>query len=248
MRRTATDVLANVPVNLRPYLSGAVVTLLGDGSAATPWRMHVRSGQGAQPFRPDVRLVFSGANADHYGLDAATVLFEGPQQLPLAGGADGSVVDAATGTYMVPELAFSGNPGTRTGMYALEDVSLFNILCIPDGPRLGADGALAIYGEALSYVTDRRSMMIVDIPLNLNRIDAMETWLGQNASLRAPNTAVYFPRTVQADALNRNRPRSFASSGTIAGLWARTDAQRGVWKAPAGTDAGCARCNCWPIR
>ena len=30
---------------------------------------------------------------------------------------------------------------------------------------------------------------------------------------------------------------SLASSGTIAGLWARTDVARGVWKAPAGTDA-----------
>ena len=28
-----------------------------------------------------------------------------------------------------------------------------------------------------------------------------------------------------------------APSGTLAGLYARTDATRGVWKAPAGTDA-----------
>jgi phage tail sheath protein FI len=65
----------------------------------------------------------------------------------------------------------------------------------------------------------------------------MQTWLGENAGLRAANAAVYYPRAFVPDPLNRNRPRSFAASGTIAGLYSRTDAQRGVWKAPAGTDA-----------
>lgn len=236
LRRTATD--ATVPVNMRAYLAGAVVTLLGDGSATEPWRFHVRAGQGAQPFDPDVRLVFAGGNADHYGLDAGSVLHLGPQQIVLAGGNDGGVVDAATGAYLVPAAAFAGNAGARTGIYALEDVDLFNILCMPDVPRLTDAGApLAVYSEALNYVTERRAMMIVDIPLGLNRIDRMETWLAENAGLRAPNTAVYFPRTFIADRLNRNRLRSLASSGTVAGLWARTDAARGVWKAPAGTEA-----------
>ncbi|WP_116132684.1 phage tail sheath C-terminal domain-containing protein [Tropicimonas sp. IMCC34043] len=234
LRRAALDPLAAIPVGQRAYLGGAVVTLLGAGSVAEPFRFHIRAGQGAQPFDPDVRLIFAG-NAGTFGLDGATSA--GPQQIALTGGADGTVVDAATGTFRIPEAAFSGNPGLRTGLFALEDVDLFNILCIPDAPRLGDANALALYSTALSYVTDRRSMLIVDIPEGTVRIDQMETWLGANAGLRAPNTAVYFPRTYVADSLRQNRLRSFASSGTIAGLWARTDAQRGVWKAPAGTDA-----------
>ncbi|MGH2707834.1 MAG: phage tail sheath family protein, partial [Actinomycetota bacterium] len=39
------------------------------------------------------------------------------------------------------------------------------------------------------------------------------------------------------DPLNLGRLRSRASSGTLAGLYAQTDVARGVWKAPAGTDA-----------
>src|SRR5690606_17472540 len=39
------------------------------------------------------------------------------------------------------------------------------------------------------------------------------------------------------DPLNENRPREVAASGTVAGVYARTDATRGVWKAPAGTEA-----------
>jgi phage tail sheath protein FI len=65
----------------------------------------------------------------------------------------------------------------------------------------------------------------------------MQTWLMQNDSLRSKNAAVYFPRTFVPDPVNNNRLKSVAASGTIAGLYARTDATRGVWKAPAGTDA-----------
>ena len=39
------------------------------------------------------------------------------------------------------------------------------------------------------------------------------------------------------DPLQENRLEDFPPSGAIAGIFARTDAQRGVWKAPAGLDA-----------
>jgi phage tail sheath protein FI len=64
----------------------------------------------------------------------------------------------------------------------------------------------------------------------------MQTWLAQNDSLRSNNAAVYFPRTFVPDPVNNTRLRGLAPSGTLAGLFARTDATRGVWKAPAGTD------------
>jgi uncharacterized protein len=65
----------------------------------------------------------------------------------------------------------------------------------------------------------------------------MQTWMAQNDSLRSRNAAVYFPRTFVPDPANGNRLRSIGASGTVAGLYARTDASRGVWKAPAGTEA-----------
>jgi hypothetical protein len=48
------------------------------------------------------------------------------------------------------------------------------------------------------------------------------------------NAALYFPRLKVTDELG---DRSLLPSGTVAGVIARTDAQRGVWKAPAGVDA-----------
>ena len=53
----------------------------------------------------------------------------------------------------------------------------------------------------------------------------------------ARNVTIYFPRLRLADPLNEGRLGSFAPSGAIAGIVARTDAQRGVWKAPAGMEA-----------
>jgi phage tail sheath protein FI len=95
----------------------------------------------------------------------------------------------------------------------------------------------AVYAQAEAYVEDRRAMLIVDIADGVDTLDEMQTWMNDNAGLRHRNAAVYFPRGRVPDPLNQNRPRSIGASGMIAGLWARTDAERGVWKAPAGTDA-----------
>ena len=48
---------------------------------------------------------------------------------------------------------------------------------------------------------------------------------------------MYFPRIKEADPLRDGQIATFAPSGAIAGMMARTDATRGVWKAPAGIDA-----------
>jgi Bacteriophage tail sheath protein len=42
---------------------------------------------------------------------------------------------------------------------------------------------------------------------------------------------------MEADPLLNNAIADFVPCGAVAGIFARTDAQRGVWKAPAGTEA-----------
>jgi phage tail sheath protein FI len=42
---------------------------------------------------------------------------------------------------------------------------------------------------------------------------------------------------LQQNPLHDNQMEPFAPCGAVAGVWARTDATRGVWKAPAGLDA-----------
>jgi len=233
LRAAATD--PTFAVAQRPYLAGATVEIIGDGSPGNARRFLVRAGRGARPFDPTATLSFTGADAANHLLDGASASV-GPQQYRLTGGADGTVLNAAQ-VFVVPAGVFEGVRADKTGLYALEDVDLFNILCIPQAAAMPADDMRAVYTEAEVYAEERRSMIIVDIPPNVPRFDQVLTWLSDNESLRHRNAAAYFPRTNIPDPLNRNRPRSLAASGTIAGLWARTDTERGVWKAPAGTDA-----------
>jgi hypothetical protein len=227
----------------RAYFAEATVDLIGDGSTGNPRRFVILAGRGARPYDPAATLTLedtggTGTDAANYGMAPPTSpTTVGPQQILLSEGNDGTVLDAATHAFVVPTSVFRGTSASKHGLYALEDVDLFNILCIPDAPRLGDDNARSLYAEAETYIEGRRAMLIVDIPDKVRLIDQMQTWLGDNESLRHPNAAVYFPRTLIPDPLNQNRQRSVAASGTIAGLWARTDTQRGVWKAPAGTDA-----------
>jgi phage tail sheath protein FI len=53
----------------------------------------------------------------------------------------------------------------------------------------------------------------------------------------ARNAALFFPQIKQADPERDNQIEVMAPCGIIAGIMARTDTSRGVWKAPAGTDA-----------
>jgi phage tail sheath protein FI len=53
----------------------------------------------------------------------------------------------------------------------------------------------------------------------------------------ARNAAIYYPRVMQSDPLRDGQILRRVPCGIIAGIMARTDVRRGVWKAPAGIDA-----------
>src|ERR1051326_4640829 len=140
-----------------------------------------------------------------------------------------------------------GDPNAKTGMYALLDVDLFNILCIPATMKLPDANATQVAAEAIALCTQRRAMYLLDAPQKdkpRNTPTSIMAWLDGAASLKSipgsRNAALYFPTVEIADPLNDYRLKEVAPSGTIAGLWARTDATRSVWKAPAGTEAGLA--------
>lgn len=181
------------------------------------------------------------------GLDAATAqanvqsytLGQGPAVVDTAqgvgvSGADGDPPDG---------LGLIGDLNAKTGIYALEDVDLFNILCLPRTATVSGDFALtapeaaAVITAATTYCGQRRAMLLVDCPDDIDEVPEVKGWLDDHANLRHENTGFYFPRVQIPDPLNGFRLRSVAASGTVAGLYARTDSSRGVWKAPAGTEA-----------
>jgi len=133
---------------------------------------------------------------------------------------------------------FPGSLSNKTGLYALERTDLFNLLCIAADVR-GGDVPDDVYEEALSYCVRRRAMLLVDAKAAWTTVAAAQSGLaGMNLTGDAArNAALYFPRIRQADATLGGQVGTFAASGMVAGVIARTDARHGVWKAPAGLDA-----------
>jgi phage tail sheath protein FI len=159
----------------------------------------------------------------------------------LNGGNDGPMFDAAGVLTDIAGFAtaLAGDETAKTGLRALDRIEpfIFNILCLPATARLDAANATTLLTEAETYCLDHRAFLIVDIPSNVNDVAEMVTWIEANSGLRHTNAAVYFPRLRVSDPLNEGRLRDVGPSGTMAGIYARTDGARGVWKAPAGTDA-----------
>ena len=126
----------------------------------------------------------------------------------------------------------------RHGMYALDAVDLFNMLCIP--PLEFDDDGDTDFSNAAKYCKDNRAILIMNPPSSwtdtdsaFSGVDVLRTTVGEASD----HSVVYFPRLNVPDPLQENRTATFTPCGAVAGIIARTDAQRGVWKAPAGTEA-----------
>jgi len=138
----------------------------------------------------------------------------------------------------------AGDATLHTGIYALDKVDLFNLLCIPRGPA--DDAALAqLYKAAAVYCLKRRAMLIVDPPKAWSdqaaqgKFDQMQPAdLGiDGPQLEARNCAVYFPGIKKLDP-DTGQTGIFPACGAIAGIFAATDSSHGVWKTAAGVTAG----------
>lgn len=158
-----------------------------------------------------------------------------PTSTGVASGAEGS--DGAPLTQAV--LTGGTTQGDSEGLYALDKADLFNLLCIPPHTR-GGSIENQLIEDAIAYCTRRRAMMLIDPPAGW--IDRATAVAGVNATpavigSASRNAALYFPRLRVPDPLRDNQIDDFAPCGAVAGVIARTDVERGVWKAPAGLAA-----------
>jgi phage tail sheath protein FI len=132
--------------------------------------------------------------------------------------------------------ALRGEEANKTGIFALEDVDLFNLLSIPRIAELPDEEAQTLVSRAQTYCEKRRAFFLIDTPKGIDEPQEVKNWVAANIS-RHRNAAFFYPRVKIADPLDDFRLRSVGASGTMAGLFARIDSTRGVWKAPAGTEA-----------
>ncbi|MDH3352094.1 MAG: phage tail sheath subtilisin-like domain-containing protein [Gammaproteobacteria bacterium] len=124
------------------------------------------------------------------------------------------------------------------GIWALDNAGIFNLLCIPPfSAEMDVDAET--WTAAQHYCHEKRAMLIIDAPSTWSSpsdVVAGEELTGA-VPVRHKNAAVYFPRVKMANPLKDDQVETFAPCGLIAGTYARTDSQRGVWKAPAGLQA-----------
>jgi uncharacterized protein len=130
--------------------------------------------------------------------------------------------------------AIIGSENSKTGIYALEKADLFNLLVIP--PYQDDDMLALNLGEVVRYCERRRAMLIIDPKSDWTSKELAKSGIA-GLGTTSKNAAVYFPRIMRPNPFHDNMLEAFAPSGAVAGVFARTDASRGVWKAPAGLEA-----------
>lgn len=198
------------------------------------------------PRRTDKVLTQSSALVRVQG--AAPVARPGPPHPDVASG-DPFADNAPAGSFSqantdgdegaaLAEGDYLGDANLKTGLHALRKTDIFNLLCITPFTRT-LDVSGAVLSAALALCVERRAMLIVDPPSGWTSVATAVTGINGFAlsGQDARNAAIFFPRISQSDPLQDGLIENFVPCGAVAGVFARTDTQRGVWKAPAGLDA-----------
>jgi uncharacterized protein len=119
-----------------------------------------------------------------------------------------------------------------------KEVDLFNLLLLPDDEEQTATDRASLWGPASAFCQERRAFLLIDAPVTWTDVQkATDPTTGVNElrrGLAKDYSAVFYPRlTIQEN----GSQVQLGASGAVAGLMARIDSSRGVWKAPAGTEA-----------
>jgi uncharacterized protein len=107
-------------------------------------------------------------------------------------------------------------------------VPLFNLLCVPGVHDY------EVMREANLYCASRRAFLIADVDPNENTPQLLHASMCARKLPHPESAAIYAPWLQIPDPLNSGALRSVAPSGTMAGVYASSDSDRGVWSAPAG--------------
>lgn len=140
----------------------------------------------------------------------------------------------------------SGIPGSAPGVSDYQDiypvidreVDLFNLMILPKDNGTTDATRRKLWGPASAFCQKRRAFLLIDPPDDWkNKDDSIDMAKGVNSlrvGLVKDHSAVFFPNLRIDD---NGRERVVSPSGAVAGLMARIDSTRGVWKASAGMEA-----------
>jgi phage tail sheath protein FI len=136
----------------------------------------------------------------------------------------------------------AGNATARTGIYALDAMPTVNLLLVPDMPAMNPSGYLTAAAATLDYAMQRKAFAILDLPNSVQSLSDAVAWATSTPATLGSgiiNCAIYYPQVQVANPFS-TQPLAMGACGTLAGIYAMADQQRGVWKAPAGISASLA--------
>src|SRR5438270_1778683 len=133
----------------------------------------------------------------------------------------------------------AGKEASSQGLFALEKVDLFNLLSIPGykNTGFGFDIDEGLVSSAAKYCETRRAMFLIDPPASWRTKEQAKAGIAAGVGTTSANAALFFPRLRQPNPERHNQMAEFGPGGAVAGVFARTDSTRGIWKAPAGLEA-----------
>ncbi|NLU71915.1 phage tail protein [Streptomyces sp. HNM0575] len=173
---------------------------------------------------PEAVVRYLGECANDLGLEASV----NPPVFALEGGEDGEAPGPRD---------LIGSQARKSGLHALRDVDDVNLLALPElASYESTEDMITVLAAAQRLCREERVFLIADAPAAWSSVDAVRTGISAFESVRGSHAGLYFPHLEMTDPLT-GRLRSFPPSGAVAGVIARTDGERGVWKAPAGTEA-----------
>ena len=165
-------------------------------------------------------------------------ILPGAPWLSLRGGSDGTWQPGEFPKAIIEMLDPGGSPLTRLSP------ELFNLLCLPAVANFDSGATQSVMLSAAALCVSQRAFLIADIPPSqvVTGPKKMIDWFNGLTLTQTQKecAAVYYPRIQIPDPLENYRLKEIGTSGTMAGIYAGTDTNRGVWKAPAGITAGLA--------
>lgn len=119
------------------------------------------------------------------------------------------------------------------GIYAFDTVEEMLNLGVPD-----FSDNVTVMQDCLSYAERRKDVLvIINVPTGYNPQKALK-FKQQTLGSLSTYGAIYYPKINVADPVKDGRPKLISSVGHIAGVYARTDTNKNVGKAPAGVVDG----------
>ena len=133
----------------------------------------------------------------------------------------------------------AGNSTNRSGIYSLDAMQIVNLILVPDMASMNTSNYLTSATATLNYAIQRKAFAILDMPLTVTSTTSAVAWATSTPGTFGTgiiSAATYWPQ-IQIPTPFSTQLLTLGGGGTLAGVYALTDVNRGVWKAPAGITA-----------